>query len=44
MAGRLLDRAQALNAGQPTYYGSAWVALGRVLLQTGLLGGCGARA
>ncbi|HEX5265314.1 MAG TPA: hypothetical protein VFW24_00940 [Acidimicrobiales bacterium] len=44
VAGRLLDRAQALNAGQPTYYGSAWVALGRVLLQTGLLGGCGAGA
>lgn len=41
VAGRLLDQAQSFNAGRPTYYSSAWVALGRVLLQTGLLGGCG---
>ena len=39
---RLLDRAAALDERHPTYYGAAWVALGRVLLQTRLLGGCGA--
>ena len=37
---RLLDRAQGLNDRHPTYYGAAWVALGRVLLTTHLLGGC----
>lgn len=31
---RLLARAQALDRGSPTYYGAAWVALGRVLLTT----------
>jgi len=29
---RLLAAAQALDAEQPTYYGSAWVALGGRLL------------
>jgi hypothetical protein len=40
---RLLDEAARLDAAHPTYYGAAWVALGRALLTTGLLGGCGAR-
>jgi endoglucanase len=30
----LLDAATALNQAQPTYYGTAWVALGRLLLTT----------
>jgi endo-1,4-beta-D-glucanase Y len=33
----LLDEAQALDRRTPTYYGSAWVALGRILLTTNLL-------
>lgn len=37
---RLLERAERLDRRQPTYYGSAWVALGRVMLQTHMLGGC----
>jgi endoglucanase len=37
----LLDRAGSLDAERPTYYGAAWHALGRVLLTTDLLGGCG---
>ncbi|OLR94403.1 glycosyl hydrolase family 8 [Actinokineospora bangkokensis] len=36
----LLDRADALQAGTPTYYGAAWTALGRVLLTTDLLSAC----
>jgi endoglucanase len=36
----LLDRAQRLDARSPTYYGAALVALGRVVLQSHLLGGC----
>jgi endoglucanase len=36
----LLAQADAQNAAHPTYYGSAWVALGRALLTTGSLGGC----
>jgi endoglucanase len=40
---RLLRHAAAMDDRSPTYYGAAWVALGRVLLQTRLLGGCGAR-
>jgi endoglucanase len=40
---RLLDRAQQLDSRYPTYYGSAWVALGRALLTTRLLGGCAIR-
>ena len=39
-ARHLLDRAGAANDSDPTYYGSAWVALGRLLLQTRDLGGC----
>ena len=31
---RLLERAQALEREFPTYYGAAWVALGRLLLTT----------
>jgi Glycosyl hydrolases family 8 len=41
---RLIDEAARLDAAHPTYYGAAWVALGRALLTTDLLGGCGARA
>jgi endoglucanase len=37
---RLLDEAQQLNAQHPTYYGSAWVALGRLILTTDLLEPC----
>lgn len=37
---RLLDDAEAELAESPTYYGSAWVALGRALLQTDLLDAC----
>jgi endoglucanase len=40
---RLLDEAARLDAAHPTYYGAAWVALGRALLTTELLGGCGAQ-
>ncbi|HEY6471948.1 MAG TPA: glycosyl hydrolase family 8 [Acidimicrobiales bacterium] len=36
----LLARAEALNRAHPTYYSSAWVALGRVFLETGRLGTC----
>ena len=41
-AGRdaLLDRAAAQDDAVPTYYGAAWVALGRTLLQTDLLDTC----
>jgi endoglucanase len=39
-AGRLLDRATALDAEHPSYYGAAWVAIGRLWLQTPDLGGC----
>lgn len=35
-----LDAAQALQDATPTYYGAAWVALGRTLLTTGLLTNC----
>jgi endoglucanase len=35
----LLARAEALDAAQPSYYGSAWVAIGRALLTTDLLRG-----
>jgi cellulose synthase (UDP-forming) len=37
---RLLDRAQQADASSPTYYGSAWVALGRVMLTSSALGSC----
>ena len=36
----LLDEAQALDARFPTYYGAAWVALGRIMLTTKLLDAC----
>jgi cellulose synthase (UDP-forming) len=37
---RLLARAQAENDMHPSYYGAAWIALGRVMLTTASLGGC----
>jgi endoglucanase len=37
---RLLDRAARVAARAPTYYGAAWVALGRVMLASDLLGRC----
>jgi cellulose synthase (UDP-forming) len=37
---QLLDRAAEANSNHPTYYGSAWVALGRVMLTSSALGGC----
>jgi endoglucanase len=37
---RLLDRAQTQDAAHPTYYGAAWIALGRAMLTTNALGGC----
>lgn len=36
----LLDRADELQARHPTYYGAAWIAIGRLWLDTDLLGGC----
>ena len=33
----LLDEAEALDRRSPTYYGAAWVALGRMMLTTKLL-------
>jgi endo-1,4-beta-D-glucanase Y len=39
-ADSLLDRAADLDASHPTYYGSAWVALGRAMLQQHSLGHC----
>lgn len=36
----LLRDAAAADARDPRYYGAAWVALGRVMLTTQLLGGC----
>jgi endoglucanase len=36
----LLDEAEALDARFPTYYGAAWVALGRIMLTTKLLNAC----
>jgi len=40
---RLLAAAQSRDAQQPTYYGAAWVALGRIMLTTDFLGSCRAR-
>ena len=37
---RLLAAAEALDARSPTYYGAAWVALGRIMLTTRLLDSC----
>ena len=39
-ASDLLDQADQINGRAPTYYSSAWIALGRALLQTDLLGTC----
>jgi endoglucanase len=39
---RLLAHAERIDRTNPTYYGTAWVALGRVVLTTSLLDGCGA--
>jgi endoglucanase len=36
----LLAQAQAINSRFPTYFGSAWMALGRLELETKLLGSC----
>jgi endoglucanase len=36
----LFAQAQSINARFPTYYGAAWIALGRIELTTSLLGGC----
>ncbi len=36
----LLDAAEAQDRAHPTYYGAAWVALGRLWLDTALIGGC----
>jgi endo-1,4-beta-D-glucanase Y len=38
---RLLDAAEALDRRAPTYYGAAWVALGRIMLDTNALDACG---
>jgi endo-1,4-beta-D-glucanase Y len=40
---RLLDAAARVQASHPTYYGAAWLALGRMLLTTTALGGCAAK-
>jgi endoglucanase len=39
-AAAFLDRAARLDAAHPSYYGAAWVALGRVMLTTRWLRGC----
>ncbi|HEX3547396.1 MAG TPA: hypothetical protein VHU62_12590 [Mycobacterium sp.] len=39
-AANRLDEAAALETRFPTYYGAAWVALGRIMLATSLLGEC----
>lgn len=39
-AAALLDKAEASDRAQPTYYGAAWVALGRIMLTTNWLGRC----
>ena len=36
----LLAAAEALDRRSPTYYGAAWVALGRMMLNTKLLDPC----
>jgi endoglucanase len=37
----LLDRAEELEDERPSYYGAAWVALARVMLDTDWVGRCG---
>ena len=39
-AADLLDDADALDERAPSYFGAAWIALGRLWLDTDLLGGC----
>ncbi len=39
-AGLRLDEASDLLEREPSYYGSAWVALGRIMLETTMLGDC----
>jgi endoglucanase len=39
-AADLLDSADDLDGEAPTYFGAAWIALGRLWLDTDLLGGC----
>jgi endoglucanase len=41
---RLLSQAGAVEQGHPSYYGAAWVALGRALLGGGALSSCGTGA
>jgi endoglucanase len=36
----LLDQAETLDTRFPTYYGSAWIALGRIMLTTRQLNAC----
>jgi endoglucanase len=36
----LFEQAESVDARFPTSYGAAWIALGRLELTTGLLGGC----
>ena len=38
---QLLAQADGVNSRFPTYFGAAWLALGRLELQTRLLGSCG---
>jgi endoglucanase len=40
-ADELLDRAGQLDDDHPSYYGAAWTALARVMLDTDWLGNCG---
>jgi hypothetical protein len=40
LADVLLERATSADRSYPTYYGAAWLALGRLWLTTDLLGGC----
>jgi endoglucanase len=42
-AAALLDDAARRDVERPTYYGAAWVALGRLLLQSDRLGSCPGR-
>ena len=39
-SGELLDDAASLDQQAPSYFGAAWIALGRLWLDTDLLGGC----
>jgi endoglucanase len=41
---QLLTQASDVQRAHPTYYGGAWLALGRILLTTSALGGCDAGA